>query len=144
MTLIAVLTAGLLCGADPADDGAKELDRLAGTWQAVSIEKDGRPAPEDRVRQTRLVMKGAHFQLKVGDEVVHEGTQKVEAGRNPKEIDGTVDSGPDKGRKSLGIYELTGDRYKVCLSHAGAKRPTEFRTQAGDGRTLIVFKRVKG
>jgi len=43
------------------------------------------------------------------------------------------------------IYRLDGDRLSICLDKGGQakKRPTEFKTTAGDGFVLIVLERAK-
>jgi hypothetical protein len=43
------VAAGLLLGAEPADKDAaqKEMDRFNGTWQAVSVERDGKETPKE-------------------------------------------------------------------------------------------------
>jgi uncharacterized protein (TIGR03067 family) len=43
----------------------------------------------------------------------------------------------------LGIYELDGDRYKVCFAPAGKPRPSEFASKPGSGSLLQAWKRKK-
>ncbi|HSU57087.1 MAG TPA: hypothetical protein VLT36_23805 [Candidatus Dormibacteraeota bacterium] len=43
----------------------------------------------------------------------------------------------------LGIYEFEGDTFKSCFADAGSERPKEFKSEAGDERTLTVWRRVK-
>jgi hypothetical protein len=38
---------------------------------------------------------------------------------------------------------VDGDTFKSCFAKAGAERPADFTTKAGDGRTLSVWKREK-
>jgi uncharacterized protein (TIGR03067 family) len=60
---------------------------------------------------------------------------------NPPAIDLTFDpTMGDRGRL-LGVYELKGDTLTICMGNAGQPRPAAF--EPGDGRTLIVLKRVK-
>ena len=51
--------------------------------------------------------------------------------------------GPGKGKTMLGIYELTGDTYKVCFALPGGERPKEFASKPGSKTMLIVMKREK-
>jgi uncharacterized protein (TIGR03067 family) len=55
----------------------------------------------------------------------------------------SVTEGPDKGKTFLGIYELSGDDYKVCFAPAGKGRPVEFSSKEGSGNILQVWKRGK-
>jgi uncharacterized protein (TIGR03067 family) len=51
---------------------------------------------------------------------------------------------PDNATRlhTSGIYSLQGDVLMYCIAAPGCPRPTEFATTAGDGRTLVVLKRV--
>jgi uncharacterized protein (TIGR03067 family) len=131
--------------AGAAEDEAvqKELSRFEGTWQFVSIEIEGKKVPEEQVKNSgKLVLKGDQFTLRQGD-VTYKGTLKVDLTQKPKRIDITFTDGPEKGRTSLGIYELDGDTYKVCIGLTGKDRPTEFASKPGSGHVLEVLKREK-
>src|SRR5947209_4994846 len=86
--VLAVLAAGLLLGADPPDRGgaAGEVKKFTGTWQAVSIERDGRKAPAAEVEKVRLTVRGDHYTLTVGDQTI-QGTHKLDPSTSPKHID---------------------------------------------------------
>ena len=45
--------------------------------------------------------------------------------------------------ESLGIYELKGDRLKLCYGEPGKGRPEEFESKEGGRVFLIVLQRVK-
>jgi uncharacterized protein (TIGR03067 family) len=75
--------------------------------------------------------------------VTYRGTFKLDLSKKPKEIDVVFTEGPEKGKTSLGIYELEGDVYKVCIGLTGKKRPTEFISKPGSGHVLEVLKRQK-
>jgi uncharacterized protein (TIGR03067 family) len=60
-------------------------------------------------------------------------------------IDIEIVDGPDevKGKKSLGIYKLDGDKLTVCVGMPGLdKRPSEFKT-VEDEAFLFDLKRDK-
>ena len=44
----------------------------------------------------------------------------------------------------LGIYSIISDDLKICSTSPGGERPTDFTTQPGDSRTVIILKRAKG
>ena len=46
-----------------------------------------------------------------------------------------------KNDKSLGIYELDGDKLKICFAKERTGRPTEFKR--ADGVTVVTLKREK-
>ena len=43
---------------------------------------------------------------------------------------------------TLAIWRLEGDVLTYCVAEPGRPRPTEFATSKGDGRTLVVLKRL--
>ena len=90
-----------------------DLDRLQGSWNITSLEVDGQkmPAPGG----ARIVICGTRFQS-LGMGAVYEGTVGVDGKKKPKTFDLTFTAGPEKGNRSLGIYELKGDNWKLCLT----------------------------
>ena len=139
LTLI-LLSAGLvLTERGYAEAPAAELKKFTGTWQAVSVFRDGREVQEEKVI---LTVKGEKYTLQTGKETV-EGTHKLDPTRKPKTIDAVRTAGPDKGKTLLGIYELTNDTFKICVAAPGKDRPTEFASKPGSGTRLMVFKRQK-
>jgi len=139
--LVAALTIGR---AGAQDDAAKnELKKLEGTWATVSIEAAGQKlTDEDKIKTRKLTMKGEKYTLKVGDETV-QGTIEINPTKKPKTIDVKPDSGSNKGKTLLGIYELDGDNLKICLAAPGKERPTAFGTAPEIGQQLVVYKREK-
>jgi uncharacterized protein (TIGR03067 family) len=139
--LVAAFTVGT---AGAQDDAAKkELKKLEGTWATVSIEAAGQKVTdEDKIKTRKLSAKGDKYTLKVGDETV-QGTIEIDPGKKPKTVDVKPDTGSNKGKTLLGIYELNGDSLKICLALPGKDRPTAFATAAENGQQLVVYKREK-
>jgi uncharacterized protein (TIGR03067 family) len=136
--LMALLAVGLLIAAAPKDDkGAKDLKNLEGTWKLVAGERDGEKAPEEFLKNSSLTIKAGKYDVKLGDNTV-EGTLKLDPSKKPK----TLDAVESADRTYLGIYELKGDEFKVCLAQPGGDRPKEFSTAAGSGHMLFVWKRA--
>jgi uncharacterized protein (TIGR03067 family) len=145
LRLLSVLAVGLLLGADaPREDSAKkELEKFQGDWVAVSYTVDGKEVGDDELKTIRLTVKGADSTFKRGDKTGH-GTYKLGPSKDPKEIDISHDDGPDKGKTALGVYEVEGEKLKICLAAPGVKeRPKELASKPGSGHTLEVWKRAK-
>jgi uncharacterized protein (TIGR03067 family) len=139
--LVAALTIGTACAQD--DTSKKELKKLEGTWATVSIEAAGQKVTdEEKIKNRKLSTTGDKYRLQVGDETV-QGTIEINPSKKPKTIDVKPDSGTNKGKTLLGIYEMDGDSLKVCLAPAGKDRPTAFTTAAENGHQLVVYKREK-
>lgn len=64
--------------------------------------------------------------------------------RSPKTFDLVFTNGPEAGNESLGIYELDGDTWRICLGLAGKPRPRELVSRPGAGHALQTLKRDKG
>jgi RNA polymerase sigma-70 factor (ECF subfamily) len=123
-------------------DGDKR--KLQGTWYTVSVESHGMKIPEARIlaKGVRLVVEGDRWTLK---EMQGDADKKYMVGldpaKNPKAIDVVYKTGPNKGKTSLGIYELDGSTLRICVGEPGDPRPTKF--DGGGTYTLEVFKREK-
>jgi uncharacterized protein (TIGR03067 family) len=122
-------------------EAAGERQKLQGTWAAVSGETDGQPVPEDSVKQVRVIIKGDEIHFKP-NRTENKVTFTLDPTKKPKLMSGTAQDGPDKGKTVPMIYELDGDRLKLCFdTKAGEKQPTEFATKPGSGLLLFVLKR---
>jgi uncharacterized protein (TIGR03067 family) len=98
--------------------------------------------PEKFFQGSRLVLKGPQFTYQEAG-TTYKGTYKVDVSKKPKQIDMTFTEGPEKDKTMVGIYELEGDTYRVCVNPTGKGRPTEFASKPGSGHVLEVLKREK-
>lgn len=125
-----------------AADEKDELAKFKGKWKGVSLVVDGKETPKADAEAMLLTVEGEKYMLKIGGEDV-EGMQKLDPSKSPKQIDAVRTKGSNKGDKMEGIYELTADAFKVCFAAKGKDRPKEFKSDAGSGNRLYVFKRDK-
>jgi uncharacterized protein (TIGR03067 family) len=69
---------------------------------------------------------------------------RLDPTKTPKEWDFVRSTGPNSGKTMMAIYEWDGDdAYKFCFDPSGKARPKEFKTKAGSGHVLHVWKREK-
>ncbi len=115
-----------------------DLKKLQGTWTIVALETDGNKMS---AAGSKIVLNGRRFTtISMGGD--YGGTVELGAKKKPKTFDLLFTSGPHQDEKSLGIYELDGDTWKICLAPAGVKtRPKEFATTPGSGFALEILKR---
>ena len=139
---ILVLSVVLLAGADPGKLNAKELEPFQGTWKIAALEVEGNKLDIDDFKETRLTIKGDAFTMATAG-ATYKGTFKIDSAKKPKSIDMSYTDGPEKGKTSLGIYEIDGDTWKICIGLTGKERPKEFATKADTGHALEVLKRDK-
>lgn len=103
--------------------------QLSGTWEVVSAESNGK-----------------EFFSTVGARITFEGQQQIyRRGETTIRLTYTLD--PDSRsidwQRSRGIYEVNGNTLRWCYASHQVERPTEFTTRSGDGRTLVVLRRVE-
>ncbi len=120
----------------------KELQKFQGTWVIESQELDGKAAKTEEIKARTYFCGADVFVVRKGNELLQLGVQKVDPSKSPKTINVTVTKGLYQGETMLGIYEIEGDRLKVCFDIEGQNRPREFKTSAKEGRFLAVYKRV--
>ena len=147
MRMITWAVCGLVIGmgclsarAQPAGEAQKDLQ---GTWTATRAERDGKGAGD--VIGHRLSVDGNRFQIRSkGGKPLYAGAVRVDPGAKPATIDFEHSNGALKGKKWLGIYQLSGDTLTICDNAVNLEksRPAAFETRAGSGYVLIAFKRA--
>lgn len=125
------------------DAARKDLERLQGTWNVVSTERDGMALDPEEFRGWNALYDGDSLTLRVGDQVRRRGIVTLDPARTPKAINTWDLDGPYQDQTVPGIYELEGDRLKLCFARPGEARPTEFTTKAGTGFVFVVYERQK-
>ncbi|MGE4001574.1 MAG: TIGR03067 domain-containing protein [Planctomycetaceae bacterium] len=131
--------AGLLMGAHKPES----QDALQGTWKLSAGESDGKALREEQLKDGKLVIEDEHYTVMLPGVSAITGVQKLDPTKEPKTIDITDDSGANKGKTCLGIYELKGEEFHVAFASPGATRPAKFATTPNSGHWVHVWKRVK-
>jgi uncharacterized protein (TIGR03067 family) len=128
-----VPTTVLLLGAGDAD---KDRKQLQGTWSVVMAKLGGKKPSKAELKDVKVIFHGNLMTLQYGRE--EKGTFKLDASKKPKAMDVTLER---KGKKetALFIYELNGDKLKLCWRKPGGERPTSFTAKDPDG--VMVLKR---
>jgi uncharacterized protein (TIGR03067 family) len=140
--VLLVLAAGLgivgITAGDARDAAKKEMDALQGEWTLVSATRDGKDMPAERVKGYKNTVKGDKFSITSEGKTAEEGTMKLDPSKKRKEVEFILAEGE---KTALGIYELSGDTYKLCYAQPGKDRPKEFSAKEGTGYTLSVWQR---
>jgi uncharacterized protein (TIGR03067 family) len=132
----------MLIAAGPADGDAtkKDLEKMQGDWAAASMVVDGTKLSDDEAQCLFRTVKGDHYTVYHFNKEIGKGALAIDATKKPKTIDATP---AGKAKPLRGIYELEGDRLKVCFAPPGKDRPTDFEAKEGSGHTLTVWEREK-
>jgi uncharacterized protein (TIGR03067 family) len=109
---------------------------LPGIWHPIRAELDGQSAPE-------LALQRMEFQLTSTDYAVHFGGEPYDCGtftHTETTIHLTAQKGPHAGRVIAAIYQLAGDRLRICYGLDGTA-PDAFKTAPGSQRYLVTYRR---
>jgi RNA polymerase sigma factor (sigma-70 family) len=134
---------------EPRDTTKQDVAGLQGTWEAVAVEREGKPLVDAEMKKLnlRFTVKGDGFTLKTpAAEHFPTGTFTIDPSRLPRAINFAVVPPVRAGRNTstvLGIYELDGDNLKLMLAKPGQERPAEFKTMPKTDREVFTFKRAK-
>jgi uncharacterized protein (TIGR03067 family) len=127
----------------PPDTVKRELAQIEGDWVMVSAERDGRTPPKNLISDAKRICKGDVTTVLVNGQLFMKATFSVDPTKSPKTMDYRVTEGRNQGMNQLGIYELEGDTWKICLADPGRPRPTDFVTRGKTGHTLGIWKRER-
>jgi RNA polymerase sigma factor (sigma-70 family) len=120
-----------------------EAERLQGTWNFVALEVEGGIVPENIIKGSRaVVQRNTITTISPTGQVLHKSTFHLDVASTPRALDLTYTEGPMKGATSLGIYELDGDTWKICIAPPGKDRPRGFVTEARSGLSVQTVKRA--
>ncbi|MEK6303136.1 MAG: TIGR03067 domain-containing protein [Acidobacteriota bacterium] len=111
---------------------------IEGTWIMVSFEMGGQQMPQEALKDSNLVLKDGRYTFQDS-----QGTYKINPTKKPKAMDLVGTKGPNEGKTSLAIYELTANTFRICYELEGKERPTEFKTAPDKMHFLASYKRGK-
>jgi uncharacterized protein (TIGR03067 family) len=137
---LAFATSLTAVAAEEADD-AKALE---GIWIPVKAELGGQPMAAAVLKTITLRLNKGDYEVTVtGEAEPDKGTWTVDAGAKPKGMKVTGLKGPNAGKTFPAIYELKTDTLRICYDLSGAKRPTEFKSDAGTQLFLVTYSRKR-
>lgn len=151
--LFLALTACLFLGADAdqANKAEDDIKQMQGDWKIDSIEADGQNVTNDLVNDVLSevlvrVDKDKISLVKAGAKEIVGTTMTLSPEATPKAADFKPNEdafGVFNGESMWGIYELSKEQLKICVSTNTAmkQRPVEFKTQPGSSVYLVVLKR---
>jgi uncharacterized protein (TIGR03067 family) len=123
---------------------AKDLRVLKGNWRLSSKEEDGKKFSEGELKDVIGTIDGSgHVSVRRGGKLINAATVTLDPTKKPKTIDVAFTGGERKGTTALGVYEIEGDTFRVCIARPGDGRPADFSAKAGSGCILVVYQREK-
>lgn len=127
-----------LVGSGSAD--ANPSGGLDGVWKVTAVETEGSAVAAENIEGMTVSIQGNSYTFHNNEQTSH-GTVSLDPSKQPKQIDIRPSDGPDDGQTLLGIYEATGDGFRICYAQSGKPRPDTFTTEQDSGRLLVVYKK---
>jgi uncharacterized protein (TIGR03067 family) len=116
-----------------------DKDLLKGTWQVTSAIQAGMKVPDEEASKIQVAFKDGVSTVSHGA-MSKDAKFTIDQNKKPKQMDIVPDETPQM--KIEAIYELTGDKLKICTAHGGP-RPTEFKSDpAATNIMLMELNRV--
>lgn len=143
-SLLLVCLLSIHAGANQqGDNSAKDLQALQGDWKLTAGQHAGQILPPTVVASFTMSVKDKLYEFRTNEET-ERGTITLDASRKPAQIDILISDGSYKGQKQLGIYELTGNKVKFCVTLPDdRKRPEKFESTAANKCMIFEFEQVK-
>lgn len=116
---------------------------LIGTWEGWLVDGDGSQQAQRRQRISEMVITAQQITCKDGgSRSMGAGSYRAGSTGALRTIDATGTAGQPSGKAFQGIYQISGDTLKWCSGNDRARtRPTEFKTNVGNGHFLMILTR---
>jgi uncharacterized protein (TIGR03067 family) len=125
----------------PAAFAKLQYARLQGTWAAINGEAGGQAIPGSDLINMRLVFDADHVTaMGAGAKVDGEGSFELETTASSRRIKITYQGA--RNRFAIGVYDLDGDRLKICIGDPAEDTVTEFKSRPGTSILLAEFVRL--
>jgi uncharacterized protein (TIGR03067 family) len=127
-----------------------DLGVLQGNWKPLQVEFEAKPQMSaEEMNKVTSVYDQAEYHLYYADKSVNPPkvlklavmNVSLDSSTSPKSISFEYASGPLKGQKRHGIYELAGNQLKLCYGPGDKPKPTTFSAPDKSGYFLEVWAR---
>ena len=123
-----------------------ELKTLQGTWRVTKIENNLGVAKAKEIEPMRWEIVGSTVTYIHRPDAKQRDKSRIalDGTKSPKRITQTALTGPkdEPGLKFEGIYEVKGDKLRICFGEEGKEFPTEFKVAKGADMGLIELERI--
>jgi len=116
---------------------------LEGEWAMVSAVFNGVAMDQSTVKWCKRITRGNVTRVVAGPQVFLNASFTLDDSRKPHAIDYINLEGATKGKSQAGIFELSGDVLKICMSAPGKPRPANFSSKPGDNRSYTTWRLLK-
>lgn len=114
---------------------------LDGRWQMIRAQHDGEAAPDLVAQRTAIELRGGRYTVFFDNQIADEGSFEIAGDADSPELVLRGESGPNAGRTIPCIYQVVGERLRICYGLAGV-RPADFTTAPDQQRYLATYRRL--
>ena len=115
-------------------------DPIEGTWLPIKAVLAGDPAPGLALEQMRLVIHAGTYAVHFSDQVTDAGSIALSQDGESRMLTLSSRSGVNAGRTIPSIYQLVGDRLRICYGLNG-RIPGTFESTPGSEHYLVTYRR---
>jgi len=124
------------------DEAVKQFkEALQGKWQMTARIEDGTPSEAELIKNRTITFVGDEYTVRDREKIISELSYKIDLSKKPAWLDVVAKNAKDAA-PGIGIIKLEGDTLTFCVA-TGRPRPDDFKSEQGEGRLLLEFKKVK-
>lgn len=113
---------------------------LPGTWEMIRAEHDGEPSPDLLALRVELHLTPVTYAVRMAGQLADRGTYTHAPDHIPAALTLLGVEGPNAGRTIPCIYQLAGNRLRICYGLDGTL-PAAFATTPGTPLYLATYRR---
>lgn len=115
---------------------------IEGTWFPFKAELAGEAAPDLAFVKMCLVIEAGAYSVRFDNEITDSGSYSLTSHTEIHTITLVSEAGTNKGRTIPSIYQLAGDRLRICFGLDG-QLPSTFAAPSGSSCYLVSYRRKK-
>jgi uncharacterized protein (TIGR03067 family) len=118
-----------------------DLVAICGTWQILKAELAGEEMPAFVAEKIEITFNDEGYVVRFRGEVSDRGTFELDASQAVKTMRLAGVEGTNAGRTIPAIYQLTGNRLRICYGLNGVA-PEAFATTRGGNTYMATYRRI--
>jgi len=116
---------------------------IEGNWLPFKAELGGQAAPAMALQSMRLTLRAGQYWVRFASDIHDRGRYEISESGALLTITLQGDQGVNRGRKIPAIFQLAGDRLRICYGLDGCV-PDAFATGSDEQRYLVTYRREEG
>ncbi len=113
---------------------------IEGNWQPFKAELGGQAAPALALQSMRLTLRAGQYWVRFAGDIHDRGHYEISDSATPAGLLLQCSHGANNGRNIPAIFQLAGDRLRVCYGLDG-RSPEAFATGTDPQRYLVTYRR---